>query len=178
VRESGKSAAYRHGWKECGPLRPQIGSEPDARRRALNDASFSLISMTELQLTAAQRELLLELPTRFEISKIDRIWIFTANVSKLRETGLFAISLLPAAEQETSHRSLYTFRYRVETNEGKLQRLAEIAEEGRAPPERIDRVIAGVLARSGDEAGEPMLVAIEGEEAAWQALIVSLGLAA
>jgi hypothetical protein len=130
--------------------------------------------LNEFQLTSAQREILFEIPTRFPLSELDRVWIFAAHVGKLRETGLFVVSLLPAAEQETSHRTLHTVRYRVDGSQGKVQRVTDIAEEGRAPPERIDRVIAGVLARSGDEAGEPLLIAVEGEEAEWERGLAAL----
>ncbi|MQA92454.1 MAG: hypothetical protein GEU90_19875 [Gemmatimonas sp.] len=132
------------------------------------------IRMTGSQLTPTQRGLLLELPEQFGVVNIDRIWIFSARPGKTRETGLFVISLLPSNEHVASHRTLFTLRYRVESINGKLQRIADRTEEGRAPPERIDRIIAGVLSRAGDDAGDPMEAVIEGDLDRWQALLAAL----
>ncbi|MEX2583987.1 MAG: hypothetical protein WD766_11970 [Gemmatimonadota bacterium] len=133
--------------------------------------------MTDLQLTTSQRELLGSLPERFAIERVDRIWIFSAHQGKLRETGLFVISLLPEPEQQTSQRTLFTLRYHTDTIKGVLQRTESLSEEGRAPPERIDRVIEGVLARAGEDLSEQLVVPIEGEVGRWDELLARVGLA-
>lgn len=133
--------------------------------------------MLDLQLTPSQRELLGSIPEHFPIERIDRIWLFAAHLAKARETGLFVISLLPDEDRETAQRTLFTLRYHAEPTKGGVQRTDSLSEEGAAPPERIDRVIAGVLARSGEEAGEPLVAAIEGDAAQWQELLERVGLA-
>ena len=46
-----------------------------------------------------------------------------------------------------------------------------VTEEGWAPPESIDRVIAGVLSRTGEDAGEPLEERMDAGEAGWCELL-------
>jgi len=133
--------------------------------------------VNDLRLSNAQRRVLAALPDRLDVARIDRIWIFPPHVHRTRETGLVAISLLPAPQHETSQRSLLTLRYEANPSTGRPLREPELAEEGRAPPEHIERVIAGVLARSPDPTGDPALVTIAGEADRWQGFQESAKLA-
>ena len=58
---------------------------------------------------------------------------------------------------------------------GQLQIEESTAQEGWAPPERLDRVIAGVLARGGEETGEPFEAHIDGREERWTGMLEELG---
>jgi hypothetical protein len=53
-----------------------------------------------------------------------------------------------------------------------------VTEEGSAPPEGIERVIAGVLARSGARFSDPLVARIEGSDDRWSQFLARLGLAA
>jgi hypothetical protein len=52
-----------------------------------------------------------------------------------------------------------------------------VTEEGWAAADRLDRVIAGVLARSGEGAGDPAEEQFDGGPADWEALVQRLGMA-
>jgi hypothetical protein len=122
----------------------------------------------DLSLTESQREILQNLPAAIPPARIELLWVFAPRVVKLRESGLLVISLLPAAgEAPDAPRTLLTLRYRAEAVKGKMVRDESIAEEGSAPPDRIDRVVSGVLARAGEQDGEPHLERIDGREERW-----------
>jgi hypothetical protein len=135
-------------------------------------------SMTDQDLTPAQSELLRGLPERFPLDSIDCVWIFAPHRGKLRESGFLVISLFPPpAAGHGQDRTLVTLRYETDlTPAGKSRREDRIAEEGQAPAERIERVIAGVLARSGPDAVAPRLERIEGRAERWPEVLSRLGL--
>ncbi|MEX0912102.1 MAG: hypothetical protein WD737_13415 [Gemmatimonadota bacterium] len=126
-------------------------------------------------LTPSQRELLVSIPDRFPLARIDRVWIFSPHSGKTRETGLFVVSLLPEDAETGKQRTLFTLRYQADVVKGNLQRTDAVSEEGRAPPERIERVIEGVIARSAEEATDPVVAEIDGQEDNWAALLDRLG---
>jgi hypothetical protein len=111
------------------------------------------------------------------VSRIDRIWIFTAHLGKLRETGLFVLSLMPEEEADRQ-RTLVTLQYQAETIRNKLVLTDSLSEEGRAPMEQIERVISGVVARAHEESGELVTARIEGQEERWSQLLEQLGIQA
>jgi hypothetical protein len=126
--------------------------------------------MTDPELTSAQRQVLGRLPGRMPPARLDRVWIFAPHQAKTRETGLFVLSLFPEEDEGTEQRILLTLRYERETAKGG-DLLETLSEEGRAPRELIERVIAGVLLRSGEESGEPIVEAIDGSDEAWESLV-------
>lgn len=132
--------------------------------------------MSDPDLTVAQRRVLGQLHERFPPERIDRLWIFDAHQGKLRETGLFVASLLTGEQEPAEQRILVTIRYDTETVKGGVQVNESVEEEGRAPRDRIERVIEGVLRRTGDEPGESFVEAIEGDAERWSALLTRLGL--
>lgn len=132
--------------------------------------------MLDVQLTNAQRDLLALVPEHFPIQRVDRIWIFTPHVGKVRETGLLVVTLLPPEEETTAQRTLFTLRYVTEPTKKGVERTDTLTEEGKAPPERIDRVIEGVLARAGEVGGEPLVAPIEGEPDRWLELLERVGI--
>jgi hypothetical protein len=133
--------------------------------------------VTTPTLTASQQELLRGIPGRVPVSRIDRIWIFTAHLGKLRETGLFVLSLMPEEEADRQ-RTLVTLQYQAETIKNKLVLTDSLSEEGRAPMEQIERVISGVVARAHEESGELVTARIEGQEERWSQLLEQLGIQA
>jgi hypothetical protein len=134
--------------------------------------------MTERELTPSQAEILRGLADRFAPERIDRLWVFPPHVVRSREMGLFVLSLHPDDEESSEQKVLVTLRYQIDQSLGKTRREERVDEEGRAPPERIDRVIAGVLARSGMDADEPIVEDIEREPDRWAAFLDRLGVVA
>jgi hypothetical protein len=121
--------------------------------------------------------MLQRVPNSIPVEQIDRLWLFEPQIGKSRETGLLVLSLLPQEPLFSQQRRLLTLRYSAETIQGKLQREEVLSEEGRAPPERIERVIAGVLARTTGAAGEPLTELISGSQERWVQLLERLGVA-
>lgn len=113
---------------------------------------------------------------RMSPARIERIWLFNPREINGKESGLVVLSLLPPQERPGGLRQVVTWRYEAERARGKLLRRDAIAEEGWAPAERIQRVIEGVLARLGDATENPIMEAIGGDEARWNAFTESLGM--
>jgi hypothetical protein len=136
--------------------------------------------MSHTELTSSQQELLRCLPERFRPERIDRLWLFPPHLAKDRESGFLVLSLLPAADagDGADYRTLVTVRYEAEQVKGELRWQDRVTEEGSAPPDKIDRVIAGVLIRSGADAAEPIAEVLAGNPGQWFAFLERLGLAA
>lgn len=128
------------------------------------------------ELSAAQAELLRRLTGRIAVEQIERLWIFPPHQGKIRETGLFVISTKAEDSGAKDTHALTTVRYTAESVKARLQVEESYSEEGWAPAERIDRVIAGVLARSGDEVSEPLEAEIGGSAERWQELLERFGI--
>lgn len=123
--------------------------------------------------TAAQSEILRQLHTIIETARLDRIWIFEPHVAGSRESGLFVTSLFSASRRGGEMRELVTVRYSLE-QQGARTLLEKVATpEGWAPPDRIERVMAGVLMRSGEQAGTPREETIPPDES-WEDLLQRL----
>ncbi len=131
--------------------------------------------MIQAELTLAQKVTVQGLPGRFPPERIDCLWLFPPHVVKARESGFIVITLLPETEP-SHHRTLLTVRYESEPIKGRVRREERVSEEGSAPPDRIERVIAGVMARSGADAGEPILEEIRGDPTRWEEFLGRAGL--
>lgn len=95
--------------------------------------------------------------------RVQHLWFFPPLRQGRRETGLLAASLVPATEStEEDRRVLVTVRYAAEATGKGVRMEPALREEGEAPPDRIPRVIAGVLQRSDVAPGDPKEVAVEG----------------
>ncbi len=134
--------------------------------------------MTDRPLTPAQTQVLLRLTQRFATASIDQLWVFPPRKLQKGESGLFVLSLFTEpGDEEAQVRTLVTVRYHA-AGASAAQITDLVSEEGRAPPDNIDRIIVGVLARAGVEGGEPTAEVIGGREEAWQEMLARLGIAA
>lgn len=129
--------------------------------------------MASSELTAAQREILRHLPDSLDTDRLDRIWIFDPHIGNSRESGLFVVSLFSESRLGGEMRELITVRYTIDPQASPPSFEKAVLPEGWAPPDRIERVMAGVLARSGDAAGDPREEALEPGET-WETLIFRL----
>jgi hypothetical protein len=82
----------------------------------------------------------------------------------------------PAAASKDDRRQLVTWRYEATRERGKLRRVDTITEQGRAPRDRIPRLIEGVLARLGEAAETPLVHAIAGDPGRWGEFLLSVGI--
>lgn len=122
------------------------------------------------ELTSFQQALLRNVPGRYPPERIDRLWIFPPHVAPKRESGFIVLSLLQE-DGDDDRRTVVTLRYSMEEVKGRPKAEERVTEEGSAPPERIDRVIAGVLARSGEDDVEPIAAEIGGDPERWTELL-------
>ena len=100
-------------------------------------------------------------------SEIDRLWVFPPLIVGRRERGLVAASCFT----EDGARRLYTAAYSAERTGTSLSVEHGIAEEGQAPPDRLPRVMQGVVRRSEIDLGEPRMVEIAGDPVKLRALL-------
>ena len=104
---------------------------------------------------------------RLGASEIDRLWVFPPLVVGRKERGLVAASCFT----EDGARRLYTALYSAERTGTSLLVENGIAEEGQTPPDRLPRVMRGVVRRSEIDLGEPRMVEIAGDPAKLKALL-------
>jgi hypothetical protein len=100
-------------------------------------------------------------------SEIDRLWVFPPLIVGRKERGLVAASCFT----EDGARRLYTAPYAAERTGTSLSVENGIAEEGQAPPDRLARVMQGVVRRSEIDLGEPRVVKIAGDSEKLRALL-------
>lgn len=91
--------------------------------------------------------------------EIDRLWVFPPLIRGRKEWGLVAASCFA----EGGARRLYTAQYSAERSGTSLTVDAGMAEEGQAPPDRLPRIMTGVVRRSEVDLGEPRTVKIAGD---------------
>lgn len=77
-------------------------------------------------------------------------------------------------DADPDRRRLYTAAYTAERTGRRLSVEPVLTEEGRAPLDRLPRVMRGVVRRSGDDRGEPREVAIGGDTGAFEELVEEL----
>lgn len=130
-------------------------------------------------------ELLRAIERRLDVGEIDRLWVFAERrVGSERST----LVVLSAYEESGDRRRVFTARsVPGEQGTGTVPReqgagngsAAEcrLVEEGIAPPDRIGRLVEGVLRRLDDEVPEeaPVLFEIGGEAERWAAALEDLG---
>jgi hypothetical protein len=100
-------------------------------------------------------------------SEIDRLWVFPPLILGRKERGLVAASCFA----EDGSRRLYTAPYSAERTGAGLSVVNGITEEGRAPTDRLPRVMQGVARRSEIDLGEPRVVEIAGDPTKLKALL-------
>lgn len=112
---------------------------------------------------------------RIPPGRVAQAWIFPARQVAARETGL-AVLVVRAEDAADSRRTIWTLRYEVETGKGgKAVRTDVLEEQGTVPPDRVDRIVQGVMQRLEAESDAPDVRELDGDETAWRALLDELG---
>jgi len=106
-------------------------------------------------------------------SSIDVLWIFPTRRSGVTESTVIVLSLF---DEDRTRRRVGTVHFLVTRDARGRATVGDKTEEhASAPPDAVERIIDGVLRRLEHEAdAPPRRVAIEGDETAWQALIVNV----
>ncbi len=99
---------------------------------------------------------------RVSVDRLDRLWVFPPSRLGRVERGLLVASLL--LPDDPDRRLLVTLRYTSEETGKGISFDPVLQEEGVAPPDRLPRIIAGVVRRSGMEAGDPTEVSVGGSQ--------------
>jgi len=102
------------------------------------------------------------------VERIDRLWIFPPLIRGRREQGLVAVSVFGAAPDS---RSLHSVAYTAERTGQGLSVNQSFTEQGDAPPDRLPRVMDGVVRRARDELGEPREIVLDGKPDAFEELM-------
>lgn len=101
---------------------------------------------------------------------LDDLWIFPPLVQGRRERGLLVASAFAGDDR----RSVHTVTYLAQrTGEGLAVEPA-IREEGVAPPDRLPRLINGVVQRGRHDLGDPRNVRLGGDVSAFEELLAEL----
>jgi hypothetical protein len=101
-------------------------------------------------------------------AKLDRLWIFPPLIRGRREWGLVTASAYTGWEDR---RRLLSAPYVAERTGQGLSVVNDLEEQGEAPPDRLPRVMQGVVRRAGEELGEPREVVLEGSAEAFEELM-------
>lgn len=109
---------------------------------------------------------------RLGAENMDRIWIFPPLVRGRKEWVLVAVSGLT---DDPDRRVLYTARYSAELTGKGTNFESEVNLEGSAPPDRLPRVMDGVVRRSDLQLGEAKEVEILGDPDRLRALVKENG---
>jgi hypothetical protein len=113
---------------------------------------------------------------RIPPERIEQVWLFPARQAGPRETALAVLSVRAGGPGEGAgaQRTIHTVRYRAEEGkDGRVLRTDETAEHGTVPPDRVGRIIDGVLRRL-EEPETPEVRDTGGDPRLWAELLAEL----
>jgi len=110
------------------------------------------------------------------VDRLDRLWVFPPSRLGRVERGLLVASLL--IPDDPDRRLLVTLRYTSEETGKGISFDPLLQEEGVAPPDRLPRIIAGVVRRSGVEGGDPTELSVGGSQDTYSHWLASMEQAA
>ncbi|HYH78788.1 MAG TPA: hypothetical protein VEX86_03305 [Longimicrobium sp.] len=112
---------------------------------------------------------------RIAPERVVQVWIFPPRQVGARETGL-AVLVVAAEDEADARRTIWTLRYEAETGKGgKTTRTDALEEQGTVPPDRVDRIVDGVVRRLEAGSDAPDIRDTAGEPEAWRTLLDELG---
>ena len=137
------------------PLHPPSG--PDARNPNLGAALAAVVD-------------------RIPPERVEQVWVFPPRMIGAKESGLAVLVVAPAdGEADRERRAIYTLRYEALAEKGKTTRADRLEEQGTVPPDRVDRIIDGVVRRLEGDPAPPDIRETGGDPSAWRALLEELG---
>ncbi|MBV9109016.1 MAG: hypothetical protein JO306_06395 [Gemmatimonadetes bacterium] len=114
---------------------------------------------------------------RFPPERLAQVWIFPPRRVAARESGL-AVLVVRAEEAGDDRQTIWTLRYELESAKGKVTRTDALEEQGTVPPDRVARIVDGVVRRLEGEGDPPDVRELDGDPEAWAVLLRELGTAA
>lgn len=107
--------------------------------------------------------------------QVDQVWIFPPRPLGARESGLAVLALFAEPDARGQRRTLHTLTYEAEALKGgKTRRVDTRQEEGTVPPDRLDRIVDGMVRRLGGGTETPEVRDVAGDPAAWARLLAEL----
>ncbi|HSU15803.1 hypothetical protein [Longimicrobium sp.] len=111
----------------------------------------------------------------FPAERVAQVWIFPPRRVGAKESGL-AVLVVTAEDPADARRTIWTLRYEAEAGKGgKMARTDTLDEQGTVPPDRVNRIVDGVVRRLEGEGDAPDVRELDGDAEAWHALLVELG---
>ena len=102
------------------------------------------------------------------VERMDKVWIFPPLVRGRKEWGLVAVSCLT---DDPGQREVITGRFVAELTGECVTFDPELASEGLAPPDRLPRVMDGVVRRSDLPLEVPQEIDVGGDPLRFEALL-------
>ena len=144
-------------------LPPPAPAAPDARNPLLGAALASVVD-------------------RIPPDRVEQVWLFPPRRVGAKESGLAVLvvtAVTAGDDADDQGRTIWTVRYDAETGKGgKVQAAHALEEQGTVPPDRVGRIVDGVVRRLEAESDAPDVRELAGDPAAWRALLVELGVPA
>ncbi|HVG43320.1 MAG TPA: hypothetical protein VM890_01280 [Longimicrobium sp.] len=107
--------------------------------------------------------------------RVEQVWLFPPRRVGAKESGL-AVLVVTAQDDADAGRTIWTVRYDAETGKGgKVEAAHALEEQGTVPPDRVGRIVDGVVRRLEAESDAPDVRELAGDPAAWRALLAELG---
>jgi hypothetical protein len=111
---------------------------------------------------------------RFPPERLAQVWIFPPRRVAAKECGL-AVLVVRAEEPGDDRETIWTLRYELEPAKAKVTRTDALEEQGTVPPDRVARIVDGVVRRLEGESDPPDVREMDGDPEAWAALLRELG---
>ena len=115
---------------------------------------------------------------RIPPDRVEQVWLFPPRRVGAKESGLAVLVVTAGDDGDDGDagRTIWTVRYDAETGKGgKVQAAHALEEQGTVPPDRVGRIVDGVVRRLEAESDAPDVRELAGDPAAWRALLVELG---
>jgi len=112
---------------------------------------------------------------RIPPDRVEQVWLFPPRRVGAKESGL-AVLVVAAEDDADAGRTIWTVRYEAETGKGgKVSSTHALEEQGTVPPDRVGRIVDGVVRRLEAESDAPDVRELARDPEAWRALLEELG---
>jgi hypothetical protein len=134
----------------------------------------------------AEFRALTDLLSQVPAERVDGLWRFPPLRKGRKESGLLAAGVFPegaaastdaattTTASDAGRRVLVTLSWRAEETGRGVTYESTFQEEGEAPPDRLPRVMAGVVRRMDEATGEPRYLPVAGDAELLRALLKDL----
>lgn len=107
-------------------------------------------------------------------ARVEQVWVFPPRQIGAKESGLAVLVTVPPDDE--TRRAIHTLRYEAITEKGRTTRADRLEEQGTVPPDRVGRIVDGVVRRlEGADPAPPDIRDTARDPEAWRALLEELG---